>query len=131
MLSVLKQYDVSDFTIPLRDPVAQKTPFWLTDKGLNQRIKFLSRLVVIRTYNNALQVYGRDAKVKGFTYVKYNRVYDCEICWPYDGRNYRAGQFMPYIPRHINCQCGFDVHGVELPEMDKKVIMFLDGSKCI
>lgn len=114
------------FEIPLRDPTIKKTPFWMTDKGLNVRLKDFSEMVVIRTYNRALQVYGKEAKVAGFTYIKYNRVYDCPICWPYDGRSYRAGQFMPYIPRHCNCQCGFDCRGVVLPEMDANFMLVFD-----
>lgn len=112
--------------IPLKIAPPKKTPFWMTDKGLNVRLQNFSEMVVIRTYNRALQVYGKEAKVAGFTYMTMRDDRVCMVCDPYDGRSYRAGQFMPYIPRHIHGRCYFDCRGVVLPEMDVNVALIFD-----
>jgi SPP1 gp7 family putative phage head morphogenesis protein len=83
--------------------------FWLTDVGIAVRIESLSRLVVTRTYNNALQVAGKDAGIKGFEYLTARDDRVCPICAPFDGRRYRSGQFMPILPKHPGCRCLWDV----------------------
>jgi len=33
----------------------------------------------------------------------------CPICGPLEGRIYRKGQFLPPLPAHANCRCGWEL----------------------
>ena len=83
--------------------------FWVSDAGIKIRFQYLAQLVVVRTYNKAIQVLSKELGIKQFEYttMRDNRV--CAQCSPYDGRRYRTGQFMPFIPRHPSCRCYFDL----------------------
>ena len=91
--------------------------FWISDVGLRVRMGDLSRLVVTRTFNRALQMHAKEAGVKNFKYTTANITGEasaaspvCVICLGFEGNTYRAGQFMPYLPRHPNCRCTYDIY---------------------
>ena len=83
--------------------------FWLSDAGIKIRFEHLSQLVVVRTYNRALQMFSRQLGVKEFEFTTMRDAVVCSECEGYDANRYRAGQFMPFLPRHPKCRCYFDV----------------------
>jgi len=95
--------------------------FWLSDMGISIRLEDLSQLITSRTFNNALQMYAPETGLKNFSYTTMRDGRVCDLCSPFEGNVYRAGQFMPILPRHIGCRCLYDVyfnvetvkHGVE------------------
>ena len=93
------------------------SPFWLSDLGITIRMGDLSRLVTTRTFNRALQMHAKEAGVKRFKFTTANMTGEasaaspvCVICLAYEGKEYKAGQFMPYLPRHPGCRCEYDVY---------------------
>lgn len=85
--------------------------FWLTELGIQLRIADFAQLVVVNTYNRALQMYAKDAGVKMFRYTisREDILRVCQICRPLEGETFRPGQFMYKLPQHPNCRCWYDV----------------------
>jgi len=84
--------------------------FWQSEEGLALRAAEFARFLTVRTFNNALQMFGAEAGVRGFLYrtdLVYGKV--CPICEPYESRYYRAGQFMKNQPQHPWCRCWYDI----------------------
>lgn len=81
--------------------------FWVSDEGIRLRTEMLAQFIIIRTWNRALQMYAPEAGVKGFRFTTFPGA--CMLCVPYEGRVYRAGQFMKHIPVHPWCRCLYDI----------------------
>jgi len=91
--------------------------FWLSDVGISLRVEMLSNLVVTRSFNHALQMHA--PTVTMFEYCTMNDASVCADCDSYNGRRFRAGQFMPYLPRHLGCRCFFDVYVTPVKEVQQ------------
>ena len=62
-----------------------------------------------RLVNNALQVYGQANKVKGWRWEGSIDERTCDYCYSHimEDRLYRLGQFLPSLPAHAGCRCGW------------------------
>ena len=77
----------------------------------------LSQSFTYQIVNNSLRFHGYSA---GITRVRWATMMDervCPICGPLEGRIYRKGQFLPPLPAHANCRCGWELiyDPVEIP----------------
>lgn len=65
-----------------------------------ERISMIGEDFTFRTYNGALVAYGSRV-FAGMQWIGYPDA--CKICEPFIGSIYRAGQFMPKLPKHPHC----------------------------
>jgi len=83
--------------------------YWRSPIGITRRIEMLSQSFTYQIVNNSLMFYGYSA---GITRVRWATMEDervCPICGPLEGRIYRKGQFLPPLPAHQNCRCGWEL----------------------
>ena len=93
---------------------AATSEYWRSPEGIMRRTEMLSQNFTYKVVNNSLMFYGYSA---GINWVRWMTMEDervCPICGPLQGRTYRKGQFLPPLPAHANCRCGWEL--IFIPE---------------
>lgn len=87
--------------------------FWTSEKGILVRLEDLAHDFVLRTYNGAVKGAFKEA---GITRLKWITDIDlrrrggtCNICLYRHGKVYHTGMFLPRMPVHNHCKCGWDI----------------------
>jgi len=96
-------------TLQLHEAKPKTSAYWLSPEGIMRRIEMLSQSFTYQVVNNSLRFHGYSA---GITRVRWATRGDervCPICGPLEGRIYRKGQFLPPLPAHANCRCGWEL----------------------
>ena len=86
--------------------------YWYTPEGINRRIELLSQSFSFKVVNGALLAYGAPAGIKRWRWVTNpgaSRTGPCAYCASMHGREYRSGQFIPSLPAHAGCVCGWEL----------------------
>jgi hypothetical protein len=81
--------------------------YWSSPKGLAKRIMMFSLDFTFGIQNKALQVYGGNEDVWGFEWEGNIDERTCDYCDARIGHQYRLGMFLPRLPAHANCRCGW------------------------
>ena len=83
--------------------------YWKSPAGITRRVEMLGEDFTYRLVNNALQVYGQTNKVKGWRWEGSIDERTCDYCYSkiMEDRLYRLGQFLPSLPAHAGCRCGW------------------------
>lgn len=97
---------------------AKTSEYWRSPEGMMRRIEMLSQSFTYKIVNSSLMFYGYSA---GITRVRWATRADervCPICGPLEGRIYQKGQFLPRLPAHAGCRCGWELmfDPLEVPE---------------
>ena len=96
-------------TLQLHEAKPKTSAYWRSPEGMMRRIEMLSQSFTYQVVNNSLRFHGYSA---GITRVRWATREDervCPICGPLEGRIYWKGQFLPYLPAHANCRCGWEL----------------------
>jgi hypothetical protein len=96
---------------------AESGNYWLTEDGILARLGMLSEDVQLGTFNNAVKIYGTALGVTDFVISGDVGPNSCLWCIDHIGQSYHRGQFMPDLPKHINCIHFYDIERIgSLPE---------------
>ena len=85
--------------------------FWLSDEGILIRLEDIAHDFTFKVYNGAKKWIFKEA---GFKKLIWTADYTagnvpCIYCDGQNGRPYNIGMFLPKMPAHIKCKCGWDV----------------------
>jgi len=83
--------------------------FWTSDEGIVIRMEDLAHDFTFRTYNGAMKGIFKDAGFKELIWVAVITRGTCNYCDSQNGRRYNIGMFLPRMPAHPHCACGWDV----------------------
>lgn len=83
--------------------------FWSSPEGIETRLDMLAESIQLTSINDAVKAYARDNDVTELLWVTDEDEHTCDFCDGQSGRPYRIGQFMPDIPVHPGCRCGWDL----------------------
>jgi len=85
--------------------------FWTSDEGILIRMEDLAHDFTFRIYNGAMKGLFKDSGFKELVWVAdYTKVTKpCDYCDSQNGRPYHIGMFLPRMPAHQHCKCGWDV----------------------
>jgi len=89
--------------------------YWKSPDGIRRRVNMLGEDFTFRVVNNSLQVYGKKNEASGFEWVGSIDERTCNYCDSQIGRQYRLGQFLPRLPAHGGCRCGWRIIPQEEP----------------
>ena len=87
----------------------QKEEFWSSEEGILIRLQDLAHDFTFKVFNKAVQAYAKDAGFKKFRWVTVIDKGTCQFCLNQNGKEYKSGQFMPKIPKHVGCRCFLDI----------------------
>lgn len=91
---------------------AQASKYWRSPEGIMQRINMLSQSFTYKVVNNSLIAYGTAGGITRWRWVTNpgaSKTGPCDFCDSQNGRIYRRGQFLPSLPAHSNCVCGWEL----------------------
>ncbi|HUW44756.1 MAG TPA: hypothetical protein VMW50_03080 [Dehalococcoidia bacterium] len=86
--------------------------YWRSPIGIAHRIEMLSQSFTYQIVNNSLMFYGYSAgitRVRWATNPGASKTGPCDYCDSQNGRIYRKGQFLPPLPAHNKCVCGWEL----------------------
>ena len=83
--------------------------YWKSFEGIVRRCEMLAESLTFQVVNGALQAFGKESKIKAFVWVTVKDDNVCDICKGYHGNYYRLGQFLPSLPAHAGCRCGWEL----------------------
>ena len=96
----------------LSEAKARASKYWYTPEGIMTRINMLSQSFTYKIVNNALIAYGTAGGITRWRWVTNpgaSQTGPCAFCDSQNGRIYRRGQFLPSLPAHSNCVCGWEL----------------------
>lgn len=83
--------------------------FWVSSDGWLLRILMLNHLVQWLTFNDAVLTEAEKVGYKKFIIAGPLDERCCDWCAEHVDQIYTASQFMPDLPKHINCRHWWDV----------------------
>jgi len=86
--------------------------FWTSDEGIIVRLEDLAEDFAFRIYNGAIKGAFKEAGFRELIWVAdYTKATKpCDYCDSQNGRRYHTGMFLPRIPAHPHCNCGWDLY---------------------
>ena len=97
--------------------MSEREEFWSSEEGITIRLQDLAHEFTFKTFNGALKGYFKESGIKKLRWItskdNINKGVSCIICLRRNGKIYNTGQFLPYIPAHLGCDCYWDI-GVAL-----------------
>ena len=93
----------------LAEAARAASDYWYTEAGVLRRIEMLSQSFSYKIVNGALLAYGAAGGIKRWRWTTAGDSRVCPVCDRYDGRIYRAGQFLPPLPAHAGCRCAWEL----------------------
>ena len=96
-------------TQQLHEAKPKTSEYWRSPEGIMRRIEMLSQSFTYQIVNNSLMFYGYSAGITRVRWVTRGDERVCPICGPLEGRIYRKGQFLPPLPAHAGCRCGWEL----------------------
>lgn len=89
--------------------IEKSEEYWRTAMGLKRRVSMLGGFFHYRLVNGALQAYGGDPDVSGWLGIP-GETEHCEYCVKHIiGHYFHKGQFLPPLPAHYGCTCGWQL----------------------
>jgi len=82
--------------------------FWTSDEGILIRLEDLAHDIAFKTYNNAMKGAFKESGIRELIWTSVMDRTVCTYCEYQNGRRYNVGQFLPKLPAHIKCRCGWD-----------------------
>ena len=95
-----------------REYKPETSDYWRSPAGINERISALGEFFTYNIVNNSLQVYGETYGAEAFVWITHpelSKTGPCPICSPRHGHVYKPGQFLPSMPAHRRCVCGWEI----------------------
>jgi len=83
--------------------------YWKSPEGIERRVEMLGQDFCYNVVNEALQVYGRKNDVLGWYWIGNIDERTCSYCDSQIGLFYRLGMFLPRLPAHAGCRCGWEL----------------------
>jgi len=89
--------------------MSERESFWLSKEGVTIRLEDLAHDFTMKSFNGALKGYFKDSGFKKFVWVSVVDEKTCTKCEARNGKEYKAGWFLPRIPVHPSCRCMWDI----------------------